>query len=175
MATRWAQANRTANYYVVLKVFGGYRQCVDQPQGWHQYADGLDIQQGYSAIASPGFWKNDAATPSVPPRSGPIPQRRHHGGHLKGAVPAHHLVQRMGRGHCRGVGHRLGQRERPRRVRRHPPRRFRGTSPLTLQRGVLFSGPKNARRVGGRFGRCFHVLGQMGPWLAASPTKGPYC
>jgi RNA polymerase sigma factor (sigma-70 family) len=66
MATRWAQANRTANYYVVLKVFGGYRQCVDQPQGWHQYADGLDIQQGYSAIASPGFWKNDAATPSVP-------------------------------------------------------------------------------------------------------------
>lgn len=66
MATRWAQANRTAGYYVVLKVFGGYRQCADQPQGWHQYADGLDIQQGYSAIASPGFWKNDAATPAVP-------------------------------------------------------------------------------------------------------------
>jgi hypothetical protein len=66
MASRWSQANRTAGYYVVLKVFGGYRQCADQPQGWHQYADGLDIQQGYSAIASPGFWKNDTATPAVP-------------------------------------------------------------------------------------------------------------
>jgi RNA polymerase sigma factor (sigma-70 family) len=66
MASRWAQANRTAGYYVVLKVFGGYRQCADQPQGWHQYADGLDVQQGYSAIASPGFWGNDKATPAVP-------------------------------------------------------------------------------------------------------------
>ena len=66
MASRWSQANRTAGYYLVLKVFGGYRQCADQPQGWHQYADGLDIQQGYSAIASPGFWKNDKATPAVP-------------------------------------------------------------------------------------------------------------
>ena len=66
MASRWSHANRTAGYYVVLKVFGGYRQCADQPQGWHQYADGLDIQQGYSAIASPGFWKNDTATPAKP-------------------------------------------------------------------------------------------------------------
>ena len=66
MASRWSQANRTAGYYVVLKVFGGYRQCANQPQGWHQYADGLDLQQGYSAIASPGFWKNDTATPAKP-------------------------------------------------------------------------------------------------------------
>ena len=66
MATRWAEANQTAHYYVVLKVFPGYRSCADQPQGWHQYADGLDIQPGYSAIASPGFWKYDEATPSVP-------------------------------------------------------------------------------------------------------------
>jgi hypothetical protein len=66
MATRWAQANRTEGYYVVLKVFGGYRSCADQPQGWHQYESGTDIQQGYSAVLSPGFWKNDAATPTVP-------------------------------------------------------------------------------------------------------------
>lgn len=66
MATRWAQANQTAHYYVVLKVFGGYQSCADQPQGWHQYADGLDIQNGYSAIASPGFWKNTEQTPRVP-------------------------------------------------------------------------------------------------------------
>jgi RNA polymerase sigma factor (sigma-70 family) len=66
MATRWAEANKTAHYYVVLKVFPGYRSCADQPQGWHQYADDLDIQPGYSAIASPGFWKYDEATPTIP-------------------------------------------------------------------------------------------------------------
>jgi RNA polymerase sigma factor (sigma-70 family) len=66
MATRWAQANKNEGYYVVLKVFGGYRDCADQPQGWHQYASGLDVQKGYSAILSPGFWKNDQKTPTVP-------------------------------------------------------------------------------------------------------------
>ena len=66
MATRWAQANRTTGYYVVLKVFPGYRGCADQPQGWHQYASGLDVQPGYSAILSPGFWKYDEAQPTVP-------------------------------------------------------------------------------------------------------------
>jgi RNA polymerase sigma factor (sigma-70 family) len=66
MVSRWAQANQTAHYYVVLKVFPGYLSCPDQPQGWHQYADGPDIQPGYSAIASPGFWKYDQAAPSMP-------------------------------------------------------------------------------------------------------------
>jgi hypothetical protein len=66
MVSRWAQANQSAHYYVVLKVFGGYRGCAQQPQGWHQYASGLDIQQGYSAIASPGFWRYDQTTPTVP-------------------------------------------------------------------------------------------------------------
>jgi RNA polymerase sigma factor (sigma-70 family) len=59
MVNRWTEANKTAGYYVVLKVFGGYRDCGNQPQGWHQYASGLDVQKGYSAILSPGFWKND--------------------------------------------------------------------------------------------------------------------
>lgn len=66
MATRWAEANQTAHYYVVLKVFGGYKTCADQPQGWHQYADVADIQPGYSAIASPGFFKYDESTPQQP-------------------------------------------------------------------------------------------------------------
>jgi RNA polymerase sigma factor (sigma-70 family) len=66
MASRWAQANQTAHYYVVLKVFSGYRACAQQPQGWHQYADTLDIRAGYSAVASPGFWKYDEASPTVP-------------------------------------------------------------------------------------------------------------
>ncbi|MEV4558417.1 sigma-70 family RNA polymerase sigma factor [Kitasatospora sp. NPDC049285] len=66
MATRWAEANRTAGYYVVLKVFSGYRSCANQPQGWHQYSDTVDVQPGFSASLSPGFWKNDEATPRVP-------------------------------------------------------------------------------------------------------------
>ena len=66
MASRWAQANQTTHYYVVLKVFPGYRGCAQQPQGWHQYADTFDVQAGYSAIASPGFWKYDEASPTVP-------------------------------------------------------------------------------------------------------------
>jgi RNA polymerase sigma factor (sigma-70 family) len=65
MAARWAQANRTAHYYVVLKVFGGYLKCADQPQGWHQYVDSLDVQRGFSAVTSPGFWRYDQP-PSVP-------------------------------------------------------------------------------------------------------------
>jgi RNA polymerase sigma factor (sigma-70 family) len=66
MATRWSQANETEGYYVVLKVFGGYKDCANQPEGWHQYASGLDVQKGYSAIVSPGFWLNTAKEPTVP-------------------------------------------------------------------------------------------------------------
>ncbi|MFE2043144.1 sigma-70 family RNA polymerase sigma factor [Streptomyces sp. NPDC059477] len=66
MVDRWTEANRTAGYYVVLKVFGGYRDCANQPEGWHQYASSLDIQKGYSAVFSPGFYKNDAAAPVDP-------------------------------------------------------------------------------------------------------------
>src|SRR5882757_9492019 len=65
MATRWAQGNQDEGYYVVLKVFGGYADCADQPAGWHQYASGLDVQKGYSAIVSPGFWLNTADKPVV--------------------------------------------------------------------------------------------------------------
>ena len=67
MVDRWTEANRTAGYYVVLKVFGGYRDCANQPQGWHQYASGLDLQQGDSAILSPGFYEYDADAPGRTP------------------------------------------------------------------------------------------------------------
>ncbi|WP_419999909.1 sigma-70 family RNA polymerase sigma factor [Streptomyces boninensis] len=66
MVNRWTEANRTTGYYLVLKVFGGYQDCGDQPQGWHQYAAGLDIQKGHSAVFSPGFYKYDATKPRVP-------------------------------------------------------------------------------------------------------------
>jgi glycosyl hydrolase family 99 len=63
MVDRWHNAD-TTGFFVVLKVFGGYRDCRNQPNGWHQYAPagGLDVQNGYSAVCSPGFWKNDTAT-----------------------------------------------------------------------------------------------------------------
>ncbi len=58
MADRWKQAN-TANAYVVLKVFSGYKNCSSQPDGWHQYAPAgaADSQGKYSYSISPGFWK----------------------------------------------------------------------------------------------------------------------
>ncbi len=65
-AAKWVQAAQIAHYYVNLKVFNGYSSCAEQPQGWHQYEDQLDIQPGYSAVASPGFWKYNEATPEVP-------------------------------------------------------------------------------------------------------------
>ena len=54
---RWTQAN-TVGAYVVLKVFSGYRNCANQPEGWHQYNPGhaFDRQAGYSYTISPGFW-----------------------------------------------------------------------------------------------------------------------
>jgi RNA polymerase sigma factor (sigma-70 family) len=66
MVDRWTQANRGIGYYLVLKVFGGYADCARQPQGWHQYASGLDLQKGHSAVFSPGFFKYDADRPVVP-------------------------------------------------------------------------------------------------------------
>src|SRR5215208_2560661 len=62
MADRWKQAN-TVGAYVVLKVFSGYRTCVSQPDGWHQYSPAVaaDSQKGYSYAIAPGFWKKGDA------------------------------------------------------------------------------------------------------------------
>jgi hypothetical protein len=65
-ASRWAQAN-AGRFYLVLKVFAGYRNCTSQPNSWHQYgpASATDSQAGYSYTVSPGFWKADEATPRL--------------------------------------------------------------------------------------------------------------
>ncbi len=57
MVDRWKQANMI-NAYIVLKVFHGYRTCVNQPDGWHQYGPGAaaSAQDHYSYSISPGFW-----------------------------------------------------------------------------------------------------------------------
>lgn len=66
MPTRWAQAN-AGRLYLVLKVFNGYKLCADQPDSWHQYgpAAAVDSQAGYSYTISPGFWRDDEATPRL--------------------------------------------------------------------------------------------------------------
>ena len=58
MVDRWKQAN-TVRAYIVLKVFSGYRDCLNKPNSWHQYSPAVaaDHQEGYSYAISPGFWK----------------------------------------------------------------------------------------------------------------------
>jgi hypothetical protein len=58
MVDRWHLANdRTRDFYVVLKVFDGYQNCVDQPESWHQYAPAVraDRQPSFSYSVSPEF------------------------------------------------------------------------------------------------------------------------
>ena len=68
MVDRWHRANDpTRAFYVVLKVFSGYRSCADQPDSWHQYVPSgrADRQPSYSFSVSPEF-----------DLTGPDPQRR---------------------------------------------------------------------------------------------------
>jgi hypothetical protein len=60
ISDRWAQAAE-GEWYVVLKVFSGYKNCATQPSSWHQYSPVIpaDQQAGYSYVISPGFWRAD--------------------------------------------------------------------------------------------------------------------
>jgi hypothetical protein len=66
VAERWAAATR-GRWYVVLKVFSGYRDCPIQPDAWHQYAPAkaVDRQDSHSFTISPGFWRADEPTPRL--------------------------------------------------------------------------------------------------------------
>ena len=57
--TRWKNAPGRANWFVVMKVFGGFAACANQPDDWHQYAPANATQDHlpYSYVISPGFWK----------------------------------------------------------------------------------------------------------------------
>jgi len=63
LADKWSQANATANFYVDLKVFPGYKTCSNQPDSWHQYSPAVaeDNQPGYAFAISPGFYRADEA------------------------------------------------------------------------------------------------------------------
>jgi hypothetical protein len=66
VADRWRQASGGA-WYVVLKLFTGFRDCAAQPDGWHQYAPSSAQQShsGYSFSVSPGFWRADQPSPDL--------------------------------------------------------------------------------------------------------------
>jgi hypothetical protein len=66
VADRWIQATN-GEWYVNLKVFGGFRDCTNQPDSWHQYGPATRVQhhKGYSYVISPGFWRADESTPRL--------------------------------------------------------------------------------------------------------------
>lgn len=66
VVNRWNQAAAGA-WYVIIKVFSGYRDCSPQPSWWYQYAPVLaeTAQDGYSFAVSPGFWKADESSPRL--------------------------------------------------------------------------------------------------------------
>lgn len=72
VATRWKRANDAGDAYVVLKQVGGYGDCPDQPDGWHQYGPASDVQTTWdnagrlhSYNISPGFWNAGEAQPRL--------------------------------------------------------------------------------------------------------------
>jgi hypothetical protein len=69
MADRWYAANdATRDFFLVLKVFGGYRTCPNQPASWHQYAPAVrtDRQAGYAYVISPEFDLTGPDPPRLP-------------------------------------------------------------------------------------------------------------
>ena len=64
MAKRWHEAKALAKlpFYVVLKVFSGYKMISPQPDGWHQSGPAMRAidHAPYSFSVSPGFWYDGA-------------------------------------------------------------------------------------------------------------------
>lgn len=55
-------------WYVVMKLFKGYKFCSVQPNHWHQYGPSTEYIhiRGESTSISPGFWKADVEKPELP-------------------------------------------------------------------------------------------------------------
>jgi hypothetical protein len=64
---RWMEASND-EWYVITKLFGGYRNCAVQPDHWHQYGvgDGTLEYSDVSFTIGPGFWKANEAQPDKP-------------------------------------------------------------------------------------------------------------
>jgi len=67
MVDRWSRSTVARGFYVVLRVFPGYRACANRPDSWHQYgpAAARSDQKGYSFTVSPGFWKWSEPAPRL--------------------------------------------------------------------------------------------------------------
>jgi len=63
---RWNAASNH-EWYVVLKLFKGFRDCPDSPDSWHQYgpAEAVSHVPGHSFSVSPGFWRADKPVPDL--------------------------------------------------------------------------------------------------------------
>lgn len=73
VADRWAAASAATGFYIVLKVFPRWSECVGQADGWHEYAPAVSYGSHIPDVAtvtgsvtvSPGFWlAQDADPPS---------------------------------------------------------------------------------------------------------------
>jgi hypothetical protein len=66
VAERWMIAS-AGEWYVVLKLFRGFRECSVQPDSWHQYGPAVAVNHVSPTFAiSPGFWRADIDTPLLP-------------------------------------------------------------------------------------------------------------
>ena len=67
VSARWVSASN-GDWYVVLKLFKGFEHCLFQPDAWHQYGPGsaANVKEGHSFSISPGFWRADISSPSLP-------------------------------------------------------------------------------------------------------------
>ncbi len=65
---RWREANATLGAYLVLKAFGGYRDCAAQPAAWHQYSgDRAEYMLPPDAyMVAPGFEEMQEALARLP-------------------------------------------------------------------------------------------------------------
>lgn len=66
MVQRWVQGN-SGKFFLVLKVFDGYKTVTPQPDSWHQYAPANNVQDlsPYCFTVSPGFWKSTEVSPRL--------------------------------------------------------------------------------------------------------------
>jgi len=69
VAERW-MAGAATDWYVVLRVFGGYERCEYQPDSWHNQRvnadnDGIDIREGLYYNLAPGQWRVGRQRPDL--------------------------------------------------------------------------------------------------------------
>ncbi|CAJ1938086.1 unnamed protein product [Cylindrotheca closterium] len=64
---RWMKASND-EWFVIPKLFGGYKDCPVQPNDWHQYGPASPYAsfKGHSISISPGFWHAGEAQARLP-------------------------------------------------------------------------------------------------------------